>query len=228
MCGRIGPRLKPEPSASSIDVQSVDESPKPEGADSSEAPVEEAPPVQQTAKELLQYDDTEEVAETDEQRLETSVNLRKNTPLLWAAFKGHMRAVWLFLVDNYSPNDVDNMDNNALHLAAVNGHVKILKALIDDGTNANAVNFYKNRPVDMAMNKEIREALADAMVKGASFTATDIANKHDQNMRMVGSLMLRLVCFCKSEGVGYLTYSFCRHDFLATYICCTVRTWVPL
>jgi microcompartment protein CcmK/EutM len=75
----------------------------------------------------------------------------KNTPLLWAAFKGHLRVVWLLLIDGYSPNDTDDMGNNALHLAAVNQHTKVLKILIDDGGSANAVNFYKNRPIDTAV-----------------------------------------------------------------------------
>ena len=44
-----------------------------------------------------------------ERQLEVSVNLLKNTPLLWATHKGHLRAMWLLLDDNYSPNDMDNM-----------------------------------------------------------------------------------------------------------------------
>lgn len=125
----------------------------------------------------------EEGEEDDiEKLLETSVDLLKNTPLLWAAVKGHLRAVWLLLLDSYSPNDVDSLGNNALHLASVNGHLNVLKVLVDDGGRANVVNIYKNLPIDMATNKAVREVLAMAMEKGASMTTRDISAKHEQNV----------------------------------------------
>ena len=82
--------------------------------------------------------------------LETSTNLLLNTPLQWAVVKGHLRAVWLLLLDGYSANDRDHLGNNSLHLAAVNGHLHILKVLVEDGGRANIVNIYKNLPIDMA------------------------------------------------------------------------------
>ena len=82
--------------------------------------------------------------------LETSSNLLLNTPLQWAVVKGHLRAVWLLLLDGYSANDRDHLGNNSLHLAAVNGHLQILKVLVEDGGRANIVNIYKNLPIDMA------------------------------------------------------------------------------
>ena len=121
----------------------------------------------------------------DEEEIEALLPYLKNTPLLWAAFKGHLRIVWLLLTDGYSPNDVDDMGNNALHLAAVNQHERILKVLIDDGGSANAVNFYKNRPIDMATKRPIREMLTEAMVEGASYTDADVARKHAANMQSV-------------------------------------------
>lgn len=119
----------------------------------------------------------------DEEEIDALLPYLKNTPLLWAAFKGHLRIVWLLLTDGYSPNDVDDMGNNALHLAAVNQHERILKVLIDDGGSANAVNFYKNRPIDMATKRPIREMLTEAMVEGASYTDADVARKHAANMQ---------------------------------------------
>jgi hypothetical protein len=130
----------------------------------------------------LAHDEGEE--DDVEKLLETSVDLLKNTPLLWAAVKGHLRGVWLLLLDGYSPNDVDSLGNNALHLAAVNGHLNVLKVLVDDGGMANVVNIYKNLPIDMATNKAVREVLATAMEKGASMTARDVAAKHEQNVLM--------------------------------------------
>ena len=132
-------------------------------------------------------DEADEDAEEEdlEKKLEISVDLLKNTPLLWATYKGHLRIIWLLLNDGYSPNDTDNMSNNALHLAAVNGDVKILKILIDDGASATLVNIYKNRAIDMATNKEARDILAVAMEATASMTQEDMVAKHEANMKKV-------------------------------------------
>jgi ankyrin repeat protein len=82
--------------------------------------------------------------------LETSRDLSLNTPLQWSVVKGHLRAVWLLLLEGYSANDVDHLGNNSVHLAAVNGHLQILKVLLEDGGRTNIVNVYKNLPIDMA------------------------------------------------------------------------------
>lgn len=82
--------------------------------------------------------------------LETSTDLTLNTPLQWSVVKGHLRAVWLLLLDGYSANDIDHLGNNSVHLAAVNGQFQILKVLLEDGGRADIVNIYKNLPIDMA------------------------------------------------------------------------------
>jgi hypothetical protein len=134
-------------------------------------------------------DDDEDDIVAVERRLETSVNLVKNTPLLWACVKGHLDCVWLLLVDGYSPNDVDDMGNNALHLAAAAGNRKVVKTLIDDGVKSTLVNIYKNLPIDMATDKEVREAIFDAMQKGASMTQADIDLKHDACIRVYNRMI---------------------------------------
>lgn len=120
---------------------------------------------------------------------EVSVDLLKNTPLLWAAREGHLRVIWSLLQDGYSPNDTDKLENNALHLAAANGDLKILKVLIDDGGNANVVNHYKNLPIDLAKSKEAHHMLASAMAAGASMTEKDVLEKHERNMRHVSIVL---------------------------------------
>lgn len=143
-----------------------------------------------------QYEDDED--EDDEygmeKRLETSVDLTKNTPLLWACVKGNLAIVWALLVDGYSPNDLDDMGNNGLHLAAAAGSIKIVKTLIDAGVRATHVNTYKNLPIDMATDKAVREMISDSMRKSASMTASDIEMKHDATMkaytRMINSLQM--------------------------------------
>jgi len=134
-------------------------------------------------------DDDEDDLVAVERRLETSVNLVKNTPLLWACVKGHLDCVWLLLVDGYSPNDVDDMGNNALHLAAAAGNRKVVKTLIDDGVKSTLVNIYKNLPIDMATDKEVREMITDAMQKGASMTQADIDLKHDACIRVYNRMI---------------------------------------
>ena len=136
-------------------------------------------------------DDEEEEAEEDaEKKLEISVDLLKNTPLLWATYKGHLRIIWLLLNDGYSPNDTDSMGNNALHLAATFGDPKILKILIDDGASATIVNLYKNLAIDMATSKEARDILSAAMEATASMTQDDIIAKHEANMKQVSTIKL--------------------------------------
>jgi len=115
--------------------------------------------------------------------VDMATDYSKNTPLLYATQAGHTRVVWLLLADGYSPNDVDKMDNNAVHLAAACGDVKLLQVLINDGGNAGAVNHYKNLPVDMAKNKAVRDIVLHAMEAGASLTEEDRAYKHEQNLK---------------------------------------------
>ena len=134
-------------------------------------------------------DDNDENEEDDQFEmglsLEVTHDYTKNTPLLWATQRGHLRVIWLLIGDGFSPNDVDKMGNNALHLAAAYGDSKILQILINDGGNANVVNHYKNLPVDMAKNKGVRDLLAVAMVQGASMTDDDRAIKHEQTLKQV-------------------------------------------
>ena len=148
-----------------------------------------APPTENAPVETQQKDNISTVVEEEledeedyEKSVETSIDLTKNTPLLWAVVKGNLQCVWLLLADGYSPNDVDNCSNNALHLAASLGDSRILKVLIDDGASANTVNIYKNYAVDMAKNKECRSLISVAQIAGASMTDADIVIKHKKNV----------------------------------------------
>jgi len=133
----------------------------------------------------FEHNEEEDLREDVGKAIEVSVDLLKNTPLLWAAHKGKLGVIWHLLEDGYSPNDVDKMENNALHLAAAQGDLKILKVLIDDGVVANVVNLYKNHPIDMSKSKEVRDMIAVAMEVGASMTEKDIADKHEKNIKQV-------------------------------------------
>ena len=142
-------------------------------------------------KDAAAVDEEDEEDEDDldyetamDRQAETSVDLTKNTPLLWASGKGHLRVMWLLLMAGYSPNDLDDLENNALHLAASGGSAKACRVLVNSGVKSTLVNTYKNLPLDMAVNTEIREIITDAMVKGASMTEADIEAKHDSNLEM--------------------------------------------
>ena len=121
----------------------------------------------------------------EEEITDLSPALLKNTPLLWAAFKGHLYIVWMLLMDGYSTTDVDDMGNTAVHLAASAGHVKVVEVLVNDGANCNAVNIYKNLPIDTCTHSFIREVLLTAMTRNASMTLHEAAMKHEENMKWV-------------------------------------------
>jgi hypothetical protein len=118
----------------------------------------------------------EEMLELEREHIE--VDYFMNTPLLWAASKGHLEVVWQLLKYGYSPNDTDNLGNTALHVAAASGYKKIVQTLVDDGAMPTVVNQYKNPPLHLAKGKEIAELLEWAVEKGASMTQEDIKFKH--------------------------------------------------
>mmetsp|Transcript_23981 Transcript_23981/g.35196 ORF Transcript_23981/g.35196 Transcript_23981/m.35196 type:complete len:542 (-) Transcript_23981:143-1768(-) len=110
--------------------------------------------------------------------------LLTNTPLMWAAYKGYPRMVWLLLIDGYSPDDCDPMGNNCLHLAASSGHAMILQSLVDDGANPFVLNAYKNRPIDVASNAACKEILTTAMERFASMDEESRKSMHAKNLNM--------------------------------------------
>lgn len=156
---------------------------------------------------LMERDDEEDdefIAE--ERKLEATIAFHQNTPLLWAAYQGHLLCVWELLQAGYSPNDVDAFGNTAVHLAASNNHYKVLKVLLDDGGRATAVNMYRNTPMDLSTDKRVRELLATAMVAGASMTDDDIKLKHEKNMKMYSNILHsfnNVIAEATSSGQGH-------------------------
>jgi hypothetical protein len=139
-------------------------------------------------------DEEEEDPEiAEDHKNEDAAVLNKNTPLLWASIKGHLRVVWALLSEGYSSNNVDDMGNNAVHLSASNSHFKVLKTLVDDGGNCNAVNMYRNSPLELATQRDIRDYLIESMEKCALMTEKDIQNKHEQNLKGFNRLQNNLI-----------------------------------
>jgi len=149
-------------------------------------------PVDETKIEVIETSIEDQEAKEQERLLEISAELLKNTPLLWATHKGHIRVMWLLLSDGYSPNDIDNINNTAVHLAAANGDFKALKILIDDGGLTSTVNLYKNLPIDLAKNKEVRDLLLHFSELNASLSDSEIEFKHQQNMKQFNKMVNNL------------------------------------
>ena len=93
----------------------------------------------------------------------------RETPLHWAAFKGHLAIVWRLM--NECPDrtpgldihDLDAQGNTALHLAAAGGHVPVALCLLGNGADMHAKNHYGNPPLALATKYEVRTALAQLL-----------------------------------------------------------------
>jgi ankyrin repeat protein len=104
---------------------------------------------------------------------------------MWACYGGHLRIVWLLLINGYNPDDLDPMGNNCLHLAASSGHAAVLQTLVDDGANPFVSNVYKNRPIDVASSVACREILSHAMERYSTLDIESIKSLHLTNVETV-------------------------------------------
>lgn len=57
------------------------------------------------------------------------------TPVLWAAFEGHLEALRLLVGKGGDPDRADIFGNTALHLAAARGHYSCVDFLVKFGCN---------------------------------------------------------------------------------------------
>lgn len=76
----------------------------------------------------------------------------EQTKNIWLASEsGHLLAVKYWIdKDPELINKSDDKENTALHLSAQKGHKEIVKYLIENGSNCNAVNREKNTPLHLA------------------------------------------------------------------------------
>ena len=102
-----------------------------------------------------------------------------NSPLLWAAFKGHLRCLWLLLSAQLSTTDVDTYGNTALHLAAAGGHLECVRSLLYAGVDLNARNFHGNVALDLATDPDVRGLLGKAMAQKACAGTKEEFGPHD-------------------------------------------------
>lgn len=85
-----------------------------------------------------------------------------NSPIHWAAYKGHTTVFWRLLVAGLSPLDADASGNNALHLAASGGHLQIVQSCLSDGLDPRTKNLFGNAPLQLATAPAVRELLKAA------------------------------------------------------------------
>ena len=154
-----------------------------QGVPAVQVPAEDAPSVEEVVSETIE-DDDESVNEDRAQ--ERKFNMLKNTPLHWAIMKGHLSVVWLLVVDGYSPNDLDDLDNNGVHLAAAGGYVKVLRVCVDDGGSIWSRNVYHNYPIHLSNTREEIALLQEAEeVTPVPCSDKEIAAMHEKNVQKV-------------------------------------------
>uniref|UniRef100_A0A1B0BVB0 SAM domain-containing protein n=1 Tax=Glossina palpalis gambiensis TaxID=67801 RepID=A0A1B0BVB0_9MUSC len=95
------------------------------------------------------------------------------TPVLWAAFEGHLDALRLLCGRGGDPDKCDQFGNTALHLASAKGHLRCVDFLVKFGVNIYALDIDKHSPKDLAAinnRDEILRYLDNATV---NFEAND-------------------------------------------------------
>ncbi|CAM9304009.1 unnamed protein product, partial [Hapterophycus canaliculatus] len=107
-----------------------------------------------------------------------------DTPLHWSAYRGDLGITWILLREGYSPNDTDNMGNTATHLAAANGHERVLDTLIRDGSDVHQQNKFKNTAYDVANSAKCREILKRAEALPPP-SVEDAEKMHHENLQRI-------------------------------------------
>lgn len=124
------------------------------------------------------------------------VRRKKHSPLHWAAFKGHLKVLWLLMAppQNLSHHERDAIGNTALHQAAAGGSLECCKCLMAQGVDVFAKNDRGHTPFLLCTVQEVQTLLEKAMTT-LSCKATG---------RQFSSTVLRYLCswsldvFCES------------------------------
>uniref|UniRef100_A0A7S2MVT5 Uncharacterized protein n=1 Tax=Zooxanthella nutricula TaxID=1333877 RepID=A0A7S2MVT5_9DINO len=122
------------------------------------------------AAEVYKYDDAAGL----------KVVKKKHSPLHWAAFKGHLKVLWLLMAPphNLSHHEKDAIGNTPLHQAAAGGSLDCAKCLMAQGVDVFAKNNRGHTPFALCTVPEVQELLKKAMeckackATGKQFSAT--------------------------------------------------------
>ncbi|CAK0806840.1 unnamed protein product [Prorocentrum cordatum] len=141
--------------------------------------------LQKGAADVYRYDESQ-----------GQVRKKKHSPLHWAAFKGHVKVLWLLMAPPHSlsHHEKDAIGNTALHQAAAGGSLECTKCLMAQGVDVFARNDRGHTPFALCTMPEVQELLNKAM----SQTACKATGKQ------FSSTVLRYLCsssldlFCES------------------------------
>ena len=102
-----------------------------------------------------------------------ALNKDKQTPLHWAAKKGHEAAVEILLnQEGIDLNAVDKDDLTALHWAARNGHEAVVQELVQhDDIRIDAKTKYQHTPLHLAAKEGHSSVVAVLLQSGANINA---------------------------------------------------------
>lgn len=135
---------------------------------------------------------------------ETSKAKKKHSPLHWAAFKGHLKVLWLLMAppQNLSHHERDAIGNTPLHQAAAGGNLECAKCIMAQGCDVFAKNDRGHTPYVLCTVPEVQQLLQKAM----STVACHASGKQ------FSSTVLRYLCswslnvFCDKEIAQTLVY----------------------
>lgn len=114
-----------------------------------------------------------------------------NSPLHWAAWGGHLPALWALLEAGVSTVDVDKFGNNALHLAAAGGRTDVVRSLLYAGVDVHGRNLFGNTAIHLARTPALRKLLVDIAEQKVCASTDAVFGPHE----------LRYVCH--STGKAY-------------------------
>jgi len=132
------------------------------------------------------------------------VKKKKHSPLHWAAFKGHLKVLWLLMAppQNLSHHEKDAIGNTALHQAAAGGSLECCICLMAAGVDVFAKNDRGHTPYALCTVPQV-QSLLDKAMKETSCKATG---------KQFSSTVLRFLCswsldvFCDAAITPMMVY----------------------
>lgn len=129
---------------------------------------------------------------------------KKHSPLHWAAFKGHLKVLWLLMSppQSLSHREKDAIGNTPLHQAAAGGNLECAKCLMAQGVDVFAKNDRGHTPYALCTEDKVQKLLLQAM----KTTACEASGKQ------FSGNVLRYLCsksekvFCEAAVTQMLVY----------------------
>jgi len=120
------------------------------------------------------------------------VRKKKSSPLHWAAFKGHLKVLWLLMAppQNLSHHEKDTIGNTPLHQAAAGGSLECTKCLMAQGVDVFAKNDRGHTPFTLCTSPVVQQLLQRAMrepaceATGKQFSATVLRYMCSSSLRV--------------------------------------------